>query len=229
MRISIKEFEVATQGAEPMARAAALAFAFVYIHPMRDGNGRIHRFLINDTLQRDKAIPDGVILPVSAGITSSIELRAGYDRTLEVFSRPFMRRYDTSCRFGEIVTCEDGTRTNFVFDDDEDARAAWRYPDLTEHVIYTARVVAYTIETEMADEARALAKFQLAQERIKSVVEMPDHDANRIIRSIKESGWQVSGKLKKEYPRLENDVTALRLVEAVQSAFEGREPVPIVS
>ena len=46
----LKAFELATQGAEPLARAAAIAFAFLYIHPMRDGNGRIHRFLINDTL-----------------------------------------------------------------------------------------------------------------------------------------------------------------------------------
>ena len=95
-------------------------------------------------------------------------------------------------------------------------------------MIYTARVVAYTIETEMADEARVLLKFQRAQERIKSVVEMPNHDANRIIRSLKESGWQVSGKLKKDYPQLEDAVTALRLIEAVQSAFEDRELVPIV-
>ena len=38
----LKAFEAATRGAESVARAAVLAFAFVYIHPMRDGNGRIH-------------------------------------------------------------------------------------------------------------------------------------------------------------------------------------------
>ena len=224
----LKAFEAATRGAESVARAAVLAFAFVYIHPMRDGNGRIHRFLINDTLVRDKAVPDGVILPVSATITSSIDFRAGYDRTLEVFSRPFMRRYATAYRFGEMVTCEDGTRSNFFFDDYEDARFAWRYPDLTEHVLYTARVIEHTIRHEMADEARVLATFQLAQERLKEVVEMPSQDANRVIRSIKENGWRVSGKLQAEYPRLENEFTARRLVEAVQSAFEDREVAPIV-
>ncbi|PWC18828.1 Fic family protein [Brenneria corticis] len=216
----LKVFEVATRGAESAARAAVLAFAFVYIHPMSDGNGRLHRFLINDILVRDGAVPDGVILPVSATITSSIDFRAGYDRTLEVFSRPFMRRYATAYRFGEVVTCEDGTRSNFIFDDYNDACFAWRYPDLTEHVLYTARVIEHTIRHEMADEARVLATFQLAQERLKEVMEMPSQDANRIIRSIKENGWQVSGKLRTEYPRLEDERTALRVVEAVQSAFE---------
>jgi len=219
----LEAFELATRGAEPLARAAALAFAFVYIHPMRDGNGRIHRFLINDSLIRDKALPDGVILPISATITSSIDFRARYDRTLEVFSRPFMQRYAASYRFGEIVDYEDGTPSNLVFDDYDDALFAWRYPDLTEHVLYTAQVVAHTVHTEMADEARVLVIFQRAQERLKEVLEMPDQDANRIIRALKENGWQVSGKLKKAYPQLDDADRAERVVEAVRSAFEERE------
>lgn len=219
----LKAFELATRGAEPLARAAAIAFAFVYIHPMRDGNGRIHRFLLNDTLIRDKAIPDGVILPVSATITSSIDFRARYDRTLEVFSRPFIQRYAASYRFGELVAYEDGSSSNLVFDDYGDAQCAWRYPDLTEHVLYTAQVVAHTVRTEMADEARALVIFQRAQERLKEVLEMPDQDANRIIRSLKDNGWQVSGKLKKAYPQLNDAYRAERVVESVRSAFEEQE------
>jgi len=219
----LKAFELATRGAEPLARAAAIAFAFVYIHPMRDGNGRIHRFLINDTLIRDKAVPDGVILPVSATITSTIDFRTRYDRTLEVFSRPLMQRYAASYRFGELVVYEDGTPSNLAFDDYDDAQFAWRYPDLTEHVLYTAQVVAHTVRTEMADEARVLVIFQRAQERLKEVLEMPDQDANRIIRSLKENGWQVSGKLKKAYPQLDDAHRAERVVEAVRDAFEERD------
>lgn len=195
---------------------------------MVDGNGRIHRFLINDTFLRDKAIPDGVILPVSASIINSREFSHGYGRTLEVFSRPFMRRYATSYRFGELILYDDGVKSNLVFDAYQDANAAWRYPDLTEHVLYTAGVVAHTIRSEMAEEARVLLKFELAQRRIKDVMEMPDADATRVIRSIKENGWRISGKLAKDYPQLGDKLLALRLVEAVQSAFEGREPLPII-
>lgn len=119
-----------------------------------------------------------------------------------------MRRYVTSCHFGEIVTYDDGTPSNFYFTDYEDARYAWRYPDLTSHVLYTAKVIEHTVRVEMADEARVLTIFQKAQERLKEVLEMPDQDANRIIRSLKENGWQVSGKLRKEYPQLEDAVRA---------------------
>jgi len=97
--------------------------------------------------------------------------------------------------FGED---EDGVKSNFVFDAYDDANAAWRYPDLTEHAIYTAQLVAHTIRHEMADEARVLLRFELAQQRIKDVLEMPDSDAVRMIRSIKENGWQISGKLVNE-------------------------------
>lgn len=216
----LKAFEAATRGAESLARAAVLAFGFVYIHPMRDGNGRIHRFLINDTLIRDKAMPAGVILPVSATITSSIAFRVGYDQVLEVFSRPFMQRYGASYRFGKATTYTDGTSSNFMFDEYDDAAVAWRYPDLTAHVLYTARVIEHTVRKEMADEARVLVVFRRAQEHLKDVLEMPDPDASRIIRSLKENGWQVSGKLKKAYPELEDAARAERVVHAVRSAFD---------
>jgi len=216
----LSTFETVTRGAEPLARAAVIAFGFVYIHPMRDGNGRLHRFLINDSLIRDQAIPDGVILPISATITSSVDFRAGYNKTLDSFSKPFMQRYATAYRFGPIKTFEDGTRSNFIFDEYEDALFAWRYPDLTAHVVYTAKVVAHTIHTEMAEEARVLVRFQRAQQQLKEVLEMPDQDANRIIRSLKDNNWQLSGKLKKEYPQLTEAVTAERVIAAVRLGFE---------
>ncbi|MGK3143633.1 Fic family protein [Pantoea sp. C2G6] len=219
----LKAFEQATQGAAPLARAGVIAFGFVYIHPMRDGNGRIHRFLINDTLIRDGAIPDGVILPVSATITSSMDFRVGYDRTLDIFSKQLMRRYAGCYRFGELKTYEDGTLSNFSFSEYNDARFAWRYPDLTGHVLYTARVVEHTVLTGMADEARVLVIFQRAQQALKEVIEMPDQDASRIIRSLKENGWQISGKLKKTFPLLDDAATAQRVVEAVRSAFDDQE------
>ena len=39
-------------------------------------------------------------------------------------------------------------------------------------------------------------RFQRAQQQLKGVLEMPDQNANRIIRSLKENNWQLSNKLK---------------------------------
>ncbi len=228
MLTGLQALEQYTRGQEAVVRAAVLACGFVYIHPMADGNGRIHRFLINDVLQRDGAIPEGVILPVSATITNSREFAHGYDEALDVFSRPFMQRYAGHYAFGPLTRYADGITSNFEFDAYADALAAWRYPDLTHQVLYTAQVIAHTIRHEMADEARVLLTFQRAQQRIKEVMEMPDAESARLIRSIKENGWKVSGKLRQEYPQLEDQALSLRLIEAVRSAFENREPLPII-
>ncbi|TLZ25821.1 MAG: hypothetical protein E6K27_09615 [Gammaproteobacteria bacterium] len=60
---------------------------------MIDGNGRISRFLINDLLRRDGALPAPYIVPISA-ILQKPDLRPlSYDGALELFSRPLMRQY----------------------------------------------------------------------------------------------------------------------------------------
>ncbi|MCP6324382.1 Fic family protein, partial [Klebsiella pneumoniae] len=53
MLAGLQSFFDVTQGQPSIMRAAVLSFAFVYIHPLADGNGRVHRFLVNDLLYRD--------------------------------------------------------------------------------------------------------------------------------------------------------------------------------
>jgi Fic family protein len=80
-----------TSGAISVLRAAIASFGVVFIHPMADGNGQISRFLVNDVLRRDGAVPAPFILPISATITNSSKERVGYDPALEHFSRPLMQ------------------------------------------------------------------------------------------------------------------------------------------
>lgn len=220
----LQAFEQATRGAEPLIRAGAIAFAFVYIHPMRDGNGRIHRFLINDSLMRDLQHAHTMILPLSATITQSMDFRLRYEQALENFSRPFMQRYANDYRFGKAQTYDDQAQSNLVFDQYQDALFAWRYPDLTQQVMFTAQLIAHTVQHEMVEEARLLVIFQHAREQLKQVIEMPDQDANRIIRSLRENGWVLSGKLRQQYPQLNDSLLSEKIVQAVSSAFSrGRQ------
>ncbi len=216
----LRDFAFRTVGAAALVRAAVLSFGFVYIHPMSDGNGRISRFLINDVLRRDKAIPAPFILPVSATITSTVINRRGYDHVLELFSKPLMRKYSDAWRFGAEQIADDGVRFNLQFDAYQDALPAWRFPDMTDHVEYLAQVVQLTIEQEMRKEAGYLRSLRVARERVKQVIEGPDSDIDRIIRSVRENGGKVSGKLVKEFPALEDQHLAAGAVAAIQSAFE---------
>ena len=215
----LRRFFVATHGGSPLVRAAVMSFGFVYLHPMADGNGRISRFLINDVLRRDGAVPAPFILPVSATIVRSVANRRGYDQVLALFSRPFMRRYLEAWHFGAERTGADGVRYDLDFDAYDDALAAWRYPDFTDHVEYLGAVIEETLGQEMRKEAAYLRGLRQARERIKAVIEGPDADIDRIIRSVRESGDSLSGRIVKEFPALVEPAVAEAVIDAVHRAF----------
>ena len=214
-----------TRSASSIARAAVASFGFVFIHPLADGNGRIHRFLINDILRRDGAVPRPFILPVSATITNKAQDRARYDAVLELVSKPFMARYSGLYAFEQpIRKYEDGIESNFVFTGYDDALPAWQYLDLTEQVEYLATLIDKTIRFEMREEANLLRSWDTARTAVKEVIDGPNLLIDRIIRSIQQYGGQVSNKLVGEFPRLGEEAIANAVIEAVATAFSGNNP-----
>lgn len=212
----LRGFEKATRGKASIVRAAVLSFGFVFIHPMTDGNGRISRFLVNDVLRRDLAVPAPFMLPISATITHSVANRAAYDQALERYSRPLMSRFAESVGFGPTVVCEDGVQTNFRFDGYEDASPTWAFPDLTSQTEYLGAVIDETLQSEMRQEASFLVDIHQTRLRVKEVIEAPDVEIDRMIRSVRENNGLVSGKLRREFPILEEPGLADDLVRAVQ-------------
>ncbi|MDM0035730.1 Fic family protein [Variovorax sp. J22P271] len=221
----LRTFVERTQGASATARAAVASFAFVYIHPLADGNGRVHRFLVNDVLRRDGAIHAPFILPLSALITEHSAERARYDEALEAFSRPLMERYADRYRFSkEPEQHPDGVVSNFHFDAYADARMAWRFLDLTSHVEYTAGLLARTIQQEMHAQAAFFRSFGQARAAVKEIIEGPDADVDAIVRSVRENNGVRSGKLAKRFPALQNDTTWAKVASAVAESFASGSP-----
>ncbi len=209
-----------TRGQSSLVRAALASFGFVYIHPMADGNGRISRFLINDILRRDGVVSGGIILPVSATITHSERDRVMYDEVLEHFSKPFMRHYAGQYHFGALETALDDVEYNLHFDAYQDALAAWRYPDLTSHVVYLGEIIRATLQDEIRAQAKYLKANDSARYLIKNVFEAPDSDLDRMIRSIRQNGNVVSNQLKKRYPVFSTEERCEAVVQCVVRAFE---------
>ena len=84
---------------------------------------------------------------------------------------------------------------------------------------YLAEVVRVTIEQEMRKEAGYLRSLRLARERVKQVIEGPDGDIDRIIRSVRDNGGMISNKLIKEIPALADEHLATQVAAAIQAAF----------
>lgn len=227
---ALREFESLTRGRNTIARTAAISFAFVYLHPLSDGNGRVHRFLLNHFLAVDGVVPQNIIIPVSASIAGSAAGRAEYDRILESFSRPLMRLCEGEYDFTRTHVYPDGVKSDLNFTADKKALHAWRYPDLTAHVRYFSELLKTTVEHEMAQEAAALRENDASRQAIKQIVEMPDIDADRIISSLRSNAWLISGKLRRDQPEIFSPQGRLhhlqdRIVEAVKKAIsDHKEP-----
>ncbi|WP_245964775.1 Fic family protein [Trinickia dinghuensis] len=218
----LRAFLERTQGQSSVMRSAVAAFGLVYIHPLADGNGRVHRFLINDVLRRDGAVPDPVILPVSAVITDNAVERRGYDQVLDSVSQPLMQAVRKHVSFEPVqTTWPDGVVSNFAFGGAEQARPLWRYPDLAPHVVFLANIVARTLTEQMREESRYLRRHGRARAALKEVVEMPDHQADRVLRSIEQHRGELSNVLAKEIPILRRPGIWDEIVEAVSQAFQG--------
>jgi hypothetical protein len=219
MMEGLNEFAQRTKGKSSIIRAAVLSFGFVYIHPMSDGNGRISRFLINDTFRRDGAVPSPYILPVSSAITRSAVYRRSYDQILETFSKSFINQYKNNYRFGNDQVAEDGVHYNLEFEKYEDALHCWRYPDLTDHAIYLYELTDRTIHQEMREEARYLQNLFMARSAVKEILEGPDADIDRIIRSVRENHGQISNKLISEFPHLSDESIADKISNVVKGIY----------
>jgi len=209
-----------TQGQSAVMRSAVAAFGFVYIHPLADGNGRVHRFLVNDILRRDGMVPIPVILPISAIITDDADERRHYDQVLDQVAGPLMQAVSDQFTFTPVPTLyPDGVASNFVFQGDREARALWRYPDLGPHVVFLSRVIERTLTEQMRDESRYLRRHARARAALKDVVEMPDQQADRVLRSLEHNQGKLSHALSKEMPVLAQDGVWDDIVAVVSRAF----------
>jgi hypothetical protein len=181
----------------------------------------VHRFLINDILRRDGAVKDPMILPVSSLITSTQTERHSYDNMLDEISRPLMQSLAGLYEFAAThTTYTDGIRSNFVFRGDDYARHTWRHLDLTKHVIYLAHVLDRTIREDMREESRYMRSHAQARAAIKDIVEMPDMQIDRIIRSAEANQSRLSNILSKEIPILEEAGVWDAIMQAIEISFK---------
>ncbi|NYT76954.1 Fic family protein [Alcaligenaceae bacterium] len=222
----LRVFLERTQGQSPVMRSAVAAFGFVYIHPLADGNGRVHRFLINDILRRDGAVPEPVILPVSAVITDDSAQRRNYDCVLDEISKPLMQEAREHITFtSRRTTYPDGVVSNFEFNGNEQLRPVWRYLDLSPHVLYLSNIVKHTLTEQMREQSRYLRNHGRARQALKEIVEMPDQQADRVLRSIEQNNGALSNALVKQMPILSEPGVWAEIVEAVSQVFLERRPL----
>ena len=193
-------------GVDPVLKAAATAFGFVYIHPFQDGNGRMHRCLIHHVLAERKFSPPGMVFPVSSVMLDRID---DYRATLQAHSGPLMP-------FIEWRTTPD--RNVEVLNDTADL---YRYFDCTEAAEFLYACVERTVEHDLPHEIDYLRRHDEAIRRIMDAVEMPDRLAEDLVTFIRRNNGTLSKKRRQgEFRKLrDNEVASIERI--VRDAFEG--------
>jgi len=143
----------------PVIHAATVAYAFVFMHPFEDGNGRIHRFLIHNILATQGTVPRGLMFPVSAVM---LKKPVEYDRSLEAFSRPLMQSVE--------YTLDETGQMSVL----NDTAPFYRYMDLTAQAEALYDFISQTIEEELVEELSFLASYDGAKRAIQAIIDMPD-------------------------------------------------------
>ena len=139
--------------------AAVLSFAFVFIHPFDDGNGRIHRYLMHHILNAMGFCPENVIFPVSALLYKNAKL---YDSMLENFSRRLLPLVEYRLSADGSMTVENNT-IDF-----------YRYIDFTQITEEFFNAVEQTLTTELLPELDYLVRWEQTRSLMQEIVDMPD-------------------------------------------------------
>lgn len=193
---------LAASTVDPIVQAAVLGFGFVYIHPFDDGNGRLHRYLIHHVLSRTGFTPEGLVLPVSAGMLARPR---EYDACLEAFSRPLLPLLDYQL---------DGSGRMTVH---TDSKGLYRYFDATRAAEYLYATAERTIDSDLRGEIDYLVRFDRAWRSIREVVDMPDRRLELFLRICLANGGRLSAGKRSQFAEL-SDAEIARMEAMLRDA-----------
>ncbi|RLD10255.1 MAG: cell filamentation protein Fic, partial [Chlamydiae bacterium] len=164
-------------GFDAVLAAAIIAFAFVFIHPFEDGNGRIHRYLIHHILSRKNYFQQGLVFPISASILDHID---DYRRTLEKYSLPLL----------DFVDWRETKKHNVeILNDTIDF---YRYFDLTKQAEFLFDCVNDTIENIIPEEIKYLENYEDLKLYLDDKYEMTDKTIALLIQFLERNNGILS-------------------------------------
>ena len=198
------ETKLSDNDIDPILQAVIISFSFVYIHPLEDGNGRIHRYLIHHVLANRDFYPKGMIFPISNVILDEIEK---YRDTLLSHTEPLMSLIEwKATNSGNVI----------VINDTDDL---YRYYDCTKSCEFIYECVEKTIKETLPDELKYLSAFDNSYEAINEIIQMPDNKIKSLITFILQNNKKLSKIKKEKYYPLLTDEEIKSIEEVIRENF----------
>ena len=192
-------------GLDPLAHAGLVSFAFVFLHPFMDGNGRLSRYLIHHCLGQSGALPAGFLLPVSVAMKKHEER---YWQALTAFSRP-------ARELCQVLWAGDD-QYSYTWQSGEDV---WfRYMDVTEGVAFALAMAQASLEIHLRQEVEFLGLFDDVARTINNRHDLRSTDLATLIVTTYQNGGKLSNNRRKRFA----DRVQAHVLDAIEAAVARR-------
>jgi Fic family protein len=189
------------EGLDALVHAAVVSFAFVFIHPFMDGNGRLSRFLIHHCLGQSGRLPPQFLLPISVAMKRH---EAEYLQALTAFSQPARQLCQVTWAGDE----------HYRYDWVPEADTWFRTMDLTEAATFTLAMAQASLDTHMREEVEFLALFDWVKRHINDRHDLRGSDLATLIVTIFQNGGTLSANRRKRYA----DRVQPHVLDAIEAA-----------
>jgi hypothetical protein len=190
----------------PVIKAAALSFTFVYLHPFKDGNGRMHRFLIHHILTKTGFTPHGQIFPVSQVMRDDIHK---YQQVLNVISSPLMNLIHYTQDSVGHLTVLNQTRDYYC------------YMDLTAAAEFLFELIERTLNHDFIRALNYLSFYDQAHKEIIGILDgLSEKNVMRFIQFCIQNNMRLSADKREKFFSTLTDEEVERMQHAVSKAFE---------
>ncbi|KTB61047.1 cell filamentation protein Fic [Pseudomonas fluorescens] len=170
---------------DPLVAAAVTAFGFVFLHPFMDGNGRLSRFLIHQTLCHYGALENGLLLPVSVAMKHEEQ---AYLEALKAYSQPTREFWN--------VTWLDGDQMAFDFIGHP---SIYRYWDATRCVEFTLQMAHRALEVELREETEFLDRYDRVIKAVNQRYDVRGSDLSKLVMMCLDNEGKVSKHRRKQF------------------------------
>lgn len=203
----------------PVVYAGVMSFGFGFIHPLMEGNGRIHRFLVQAALAERGALEPGTVIPVSAAMLARL---GDYGQALGAYSAPV--RAAAEALAGVPYILEPGQP--FAFPRYERVAPLYRFPVLTDQVAYLERALRQGIETGFLEEAHIVEHLADVRAQLATRLPLSAERLALLIRLIRRDGGTLSrAQRRAHFPELSEE--ALQAAQAAVGVALPTGPVPL--
>lgn len=188
------------RGIDPIVKAACASFAFVYIHPFMDGNGRLHRFLLHHVLAQSGILPPGLVIPVSAALYAEGKR---YLEVLKGFSEPVTElwEYRRGDHIPHIIR--------------EPGKSAYGNFDATRETALVRHALMQAVRVEVPNEMTYLHAYRSAKEAIERELDVAAGELATLIKGGIDRGGHLSKHRREQFNHLGDE--KLNRIEAIVS------------